>query len=82
MMDQLKVLQFIQNNIAAFHGDPNRVTLFGQSAGASSSSLHMFSPMSRGMLCFCLGVRHANPNLYLVVRYDFLTNVSGYVMFF
>ena len=47
-MDQVLVLQWVQENIAAFGGDPNMVTLYGQSAGASSIGLHMMSPYSQG----------------------------------
>jgi len=42
-------LQWVQNNIANFGGDPNRVTLFGQSSGAVSVSLHLLSPLSKGL---------------------------------
>ncbi|CAH1797487.1 unnamed protein product [Owenia fusiformis] len=48
MYDQLAALKFVQKNIRAFGGDPDQVTLFGQSAGASAVGLHMLSPKSEG----------------------------------
>ncbi len=52
-MDQVLALQWVRDNIAAFSGNPNQVTLFGQSAGAGSIGLHMMSPYSEGTLrCF------------------------------
>ncbi|XP_026666922.1 acylcarnitine hydrolase-like isoform X2 [Ceratina calcarata] len=49
MKDQLAVLKWIRENIAKFGGDPNRVTIFGQSAGSSSVSLHVLSDESKGL---------------------------------
>ena len=47
--DQRFAMQWIQQNIASFGGDPTRVTLFGQSAGAMSIATHMISPKSKNL---------------------------------
>ncbi|XP_012268625.2 esterase E4 [Athalia rosae] len=49
LKDQVEALRWIQRNIAAFGGDPNCVTISGYSAGAWSVSLHLVSPMSKGL---------------------------------
>jgi len=46
-MDQIAVLQWVQKNIASFGGDPASVTIFGESAGASSVNFLMASPLAR-----------------------------------
>lgn len=48
LKDQLMALQWVKENIPRFGGDPNNVTLLGESAGAASIHLHMFSPLSKG----------------------------------
>lgn len=48
LKDQVMVLRWVRRNIAQFTGDPNNVTLFGESAGAASVHYHLLSPMSRG----------------------------------
>ena len=47
MFDQLMGLEWVQRNIKQFGGDPRNVTLFGESAGSVSTSLHLLSPLSR-----------------------------------
>jgi carboxylesterase type B len=49
LLDTLMALQWVRRNIRAFGGDPNRVTLFGVSAGAASISLLLTSPLARGL---------------------------------
>lgn len=52
LKDQVEALKFVKNNIAAFGGDPNSVTILGYSAGAFSVTLHLLSPLSQGALIF------------------------------
>ncbi|GIX92920.1 acetylcholinesterase-1 [Caerostris darwini] len=47
--DQISAMKWVKENVHHFGGDPNRVTLFGSSAGALSISLHLASPLSKGL---------------------------------
>ncbi|XP_035681486.1 carboxylesterase 1C-like [Branchiostoma floridae] len=49
LMDMAKALQWVQANIRNFGGDPDRVTIFGQSGGAWGVSLLVMSPETRGL---------------------------------
>jgi carboxylesterase type B len=49
LKDQSKALLWVKENIEVFGGDPNKVTVMGESAGGVSSHFHMLSPMSKGL---------------------------------
>ncbi len=49
LMDQIAALKWVRDNISAFGGDPDNVTIFGVSAGGMSVNLLMTSPQARGL---------------------------------
>jgi carboxylesterase type B len=49
LKDQSMALRWVKRNIQGFGGDPDKITVFGESAGGVSAHFHMLSPMSKGI---------------------------------
>ena len=61
ILDQIAALQWVKANVRAFGGDPDNVTVFGQSAGGLSVAALMRSPLARGLFVRAVGM--AGPGL-------------------
>lgn len=48
LKDQTMALRWTHDNIRAFGGDPDAITVYGESAGGASAHFHHISPLSRG----------------------------------
>ncbi|MGO8760007.1 MAG: carboxylesterase/lipase family protein [Terracidiphilus sp.] len=55
LLDQILALRWVHSNIARFGGDPNNVTVFGQSAGSMNIGMLIASPLARGLFEKAIG---------------------------
>jgi para-nitrobenzyl esterase len=55
LLDQIAALQWVKENIAAFGGNPDNVTIFGVSAGATAANYLMVSPLAKGLFHRVIG---------------------------
>jgi len=62
LLDQIAALRWVHRNISAFGGDPEKVTIFGQSAGAISVVDLMRSPLAKGL--FAHAIAQSGPGLF------------------
>lgn len=84
LKDQILALRWVRDNIEHFGGDPNQVTLVGNSAGSFSITMHMVSPMAQGIfhrvILMSGGLNYAektpSEQIYLAEREARLLNCS------
>lgn len=83
LMDQVAALEWVQKNIAAFGGDPNNVTIAGQSTGAQSVLALMTCPKAEGLfqaaisMSGCTAMMHSYPKAVAVKKANDFVKAAG-----
>ena len=68
ILDQQAALRWVRANVAAFGGDPNNVTLGGQSAGAINTAANVISPAAAGLFQRAIFQSSPIPNQYFLAE--------------
>jgi len=81
ILDQIAALQWIRENISAFGGDPENVTIFGESCGAGSVSLLMTTPSAKGLFHKVIAqsgsvILRKGPDVARIITRDFMRKVN------
>ncbi len=80
ILDQIFALQWVQRNIRNFGGDPSRVTIFGESAGAVSCHVLCASPLAKGLFRACISQSGAMMSATNVVNQQVAQMYGGMFM--
>ncbi|XP_027238198.2 cocaine esterase isoform X1 [Penaeus vannamei] len=81
MLDQVEALRWVRDNIRAFGGDPDQVTLAGDCGGGAAALYHMMSPLSKGLFhrVMSLSGSPLNPWALLTRHHRFLLILANHV---
>jgi len=80
ILDQIFALQWVQRNIKNFGGDPAKVTIFGESAGAISCHILCASPLAKGLFRACISQSGAMMSPMNVVNQEIAQMYGGMFM--
>lgn len=72
LLDQIAALKWVNRNIAAFGGDPKRITIAGQSAGAACTQALICSPLTRGLYSAAILQSGGGPEPFPDMHYPLL----------
>ncbi|XP_044265430.1 juvenile hormone esterase-like [Tribolium madens] len=76
MKDMVMALKWVQKNISKFSGDPNNVTIFGESAGAASVHYLVLSPLAKGLFHRAIAQSGTALNTFARGRSDIVSHLS------
>ena len=80
ILDQIFALQWVQRNIKSFGGDPSKVTIFGESAGAMSCQILCASPLAKGLFRACISQSGAFMSATSVINQQQAEMIGGMFM--